>query len=153
MEGLISDNTVFFNTGGLPNIFFCSLSDYLIEESVCLLLCTTWFISTTRGRKFEAEEANDPDYFEDEAEEIEMSRTLRLGNRRWGESGYIRGGHMQAKPVSKKAIGKADKGAPKISNESSSNSQVGNSEGKKMGRRARRAQQRRLADGEGSGTQ
>eukprot|EP00270_Netrium_digitus_P009544 TRINITY_DN2905_c0_g1_i1.p1 TRINITY_DN2905_c0_g1~~TRINITY_DN2905_c0_g1_i1.p1 ORF type:complete len:328 (+),score=63.26 TRINITY_DN2905_c0_g1_i1:262-1245(+) len=77
-----------------------SLSDAMVEESVCLLLRATWFTPS-----FPEEEVDDYDGadFEDaygycDEEEDYYPSTIRIGNRRWGENGYVRGGRMQARP-------------------------------------------------------
>ncbi|XP_043693382.1 uncharacterized protein LOC122643877 [Telopea speciosissima] len=81
------------------------IHDYMFEESVCLLLRATWFMPL----KVEAqEEVYDElehiyQYEEDEDEDIEevyyTSSNLRIGNRRWGDNGFVRGGRKEARPV------------------------------------------------------
>ena len=75
-------------------------------------------------------------------------RTLRIGNRRWGENGYVRGGRIEARPVVQ-AGGSGGKG--KKSSGGAEMSGGGGSSGKGMGRRAKRTQKREMVDAEGYG--
>lgn len=92
-----------------------SLHDYMFEESVCLLVRATWFNPLVvepiddfydelddifyyqyqyqyEYEMEEDEEDLDDDYFNN-------SSSLRIGNRRWGDNGYIRAGRQEVRPV------------------------------------------------------
>ncbi|XP_061952030.1 uncharacterized protein LOC133674794 [Populus nigra] len=66
-----------------------SIQDYMFEESVCLLLRASWFMTLT---------VEDHD---DDLDEVYLSSSsnLRIGNMRWGDNGYVRAGHQEARPV------------------------------------------------------
>jgi hypothetical protein len=83
-----------------------SIQNYMFEESVCLLLRASWFTPLIVE---ECEETYDDfeDYYayEDEEDDLDdvyfsSSATLRLGNRRWGDNGYVRAGRQEARPRS-----------------------------------------------------
>ncbi|KAL8480181.1 hypothetical protein ACS0TY_026920 [Phlomoides rotata] len=84
-----------------------SIHDYMFEESVCLLLRASWFepLVVVVEREEVYEETEDY-YYEDDDEEEDLddvylgsSSSLRIGNRRWGDNGYVRGGRQEARPV------------------------------------------------------
>jgi len=141
-----------------------SINDFMSEEAVCLLLCAKWFKPLPRE---ETEEAEDCYYVEDDEDDYyeEVGRSLRIGNRRWGENGYVRNGRIQARPVvhspkpthkhsnhagasGSKAGSSRSKASPSSVASGASPSAAGNasSSGTPLGRRARRAQQRAMAD-------
>ncbi|KAL3613283.1 hypothetical protein CASFOL_030335 [Castilleja foliolosa] len=74
-----------------------SLHDYMFEESVCLLLRASWFNPFVEVEKEELDKIEDYhnyDYDDDEDEDefyFGSSSSLRIGNRRWGDNGYVRG--------------------------------------------------------------
>ncbi|KAH7427565.1 hypothetical protein KP509_10G049400 [Ceratopteris richardii] len=108
--------------------------DYLVEESVCLLLRACWF------KPLVVQEQDDQQDYHDDYDLYEESyhiSNLRLGNRRWGDSGYIRAGRREARPV-----------APCNQDAGSSSRQVKGKEPSKetIGRRARRSQKREQSD-------
>lgn len=104
-----------------------TMSDFPVEESVCLLKRATWIqdqMKTAEKGKavassdsFYAAEASDPvtdwqDYSnfydeyddDDEVEDYYFSSAagrarIVLGNRRWGENGYVASGRQQGRPV------------------------------------------------------
>ncbi|XP_034923441.1 uncharacterized protein [Populus alba] len=88
-------------------LFFNSIQDYMFEESVCLLLRASWFMTLTvedHEDVYEDPEDYYPYEFEDEDDDLDevhlsSSSNLRIGNRRWGDNGYVRAGHQEARPV------------------------------------------------------
>ncbi|KAL9367668.1 hypothetical protein Peur_038867 [Populus x canadensis] len=85
-----------------------SIQDYMFEESVCLLLRASWFMTLTvedHEDVYEDPEDYYPYEFEDEDDDdldevyLSSSSNLRIGNRRWGDNGYVRAGHQEARPV------------------------------------------------------
>lgn len=116
-----------------------TLSDYMFEESVCLLLRAFWFKPLTFQDPEEQDDYQD-DY--DVYEEPYYTSNVRLGNRRWGDSGYVRGGRREARPVGVRQV--AD---PDSIGGSSSRQAKGKEPAKEaVGRRARRAQKREQID-------
>lgn len=130
-----------------------SLSDSMVEESVCLLLRAPWYVPVEIAEEAEAEE--EVPYDEDDYDEEEYYRTnLRLGNRRWGENGYVRGGRMQARVATAQGSSTPSPSAQRGSSArtsasgSSSAAKSGSEESGGMGRRAKRTQKREQADKE-----
>ncbi|KAL7227264.1 hypothetical protein ACSBR1_022174 [Camellia fascicularis] len=83
-----------------------SIHDYMYEESVCLLLRASWFKPLIVEEREELEDEGEAYYpYEDDDEEdldeayFNRSSSLRIGNRRWGDNGYVRGGRQEARPV------------------------------------------------------
>mmetsp|Transcript_16285 Transcript_16285/g.44584 ORF Transcript_16285/g.44584 Transcript_16285/m.44584 type:complete len:308 (-) Transcript_16285:315-1238(-) len=93
-----------------------TLSDYPVEESVCLLKVASWFKEHVREADkgkllsgFSAAEAgeetydDDYDYDDDPEEEYYITGSGRarvvLGNRRLGQNGFMRSGRMYARPL------------------------------------------------------
>eukprot|EP01018_Ginkgo_biloba_P003779 Gb_14996 [translate_table: standard] len=122
-----------------------SLHDYMFEESVCLLLRASWFKPVPIQFQEAVEEQDDYQY-EDEMDEEYYSRSnVHLGNRRWGDSGYVRAGHKEARPVGARQVH-----ATRSQNETGVSSSRAN-KGKEVskeggGRRAMRAQKRDAAE-------
>eukprot|EP00475_Leptophrys_vorax_P026081 TRINITY_DN3656_c0_g1_i1.p1 TRINITY_DN3656_c0_g1~~TRINITY_DN3656_c0_g1_i1.p1 ORF type:complete len:233 (-),score=2.65 TRINITY_DN3656_c0_g1_i1:219-917(-) len=114
-----------------------SVCDFMVEETVCLLLRAPWYKPVEfEFSTIEAEPPIDVEYYEEDDEDY-YRNTLRIGNRRWGENGYVRHGRMEARPAAAtRASHRASQQKPK--------------EGPSMGRRAKRAQRRGVADGGGS---
>lgn len=125
----------------------------MFEESVCLLLRATWFKPLNVEDCGDAYDERDIyDYVDYYCEEYDLdeddldepfynnSLSLRIGNRRWGDNGYIRGGRQEARPV--RWSNYQDAGA------GSSSSQPKKKEAPKdtTGRRAKRALKREAAD-------
>ncbi|XP_068660420.1 uncharacterized protein [Aristolochia californica] len=86
------------------------IHDYMFEESVCLLLRASWFVplqmETQVDSYEEQEEIYQYDYeLEEDGNDIEesyyisSSSTLRIGNRRWGDNGFVRAGRKEARPI------------------------------------------------------
>ncbi|XP_042483576.1 uncharacterized protein LOC122063955 [Macadamia integrifolia] len=86
------------------------IHDYMFEESVCLLLRATWFVPLkVEAQKEVYDELEDiyqyleEDDDENDDEDLEAayytSTNLRIGNRRWGDNGYVRAGRKEARPV------------------------------------------------------
>ncbi|XP_066310682.1 uncharacterized protein [Miscanthus floridulus] len=142
------------------------LHDYLFEESVCLLLRAAWFeplIVEAHEEALEEEEFfhqqyqydDDEDDLDEESYYMSRSPSIRIGNRRWGDSGYIRGGRKEARPVNTDAAAgpsrtpkKKEKAASSSASVSVSGSGSGSGSVSKdvAGRRAKRAQKREAAD-------
>ncbi|KAJ7520766.1 hypothetical protein O6H91_19G022000 [Diphasiastrum complanatum] len=122
-----------------------SLNDFLMEESVCLLLRAAWFKAIPAVNEIEEQD----DYLDDDDcyEEYYYTSNVRLGNRRWGDSGYVRGGRKEARPVSVRNVASISHAS--CSSESSSVSKKEKTFPKESGgRRAKRAQRREAADQE-----
>jgi len=121
-----------------------SINDYMFEESVCLLLRATWFkplIVEDRDEVYDDPEDYNP--YEDEEDDLDedyfsSSSTLRIGNRRWGDNGYVRGGRQEARPVHRSNF--QDSGA------GSSREPMKEAAKATTGRRAKRALKREAAD-------
>jgi hypothetical protein len=82
---------------------------------------------------------------------MSRSPSIRIGNRRWGDNGYIRGGRKEARPVNNDAsagpsrtLKKKEKTALSLASVSGSGS--GSVSKDVAGRRAKRAQKREAAD-------
>lgn len=85
-----------------------SIHDYMFEESVCLLLRATWFKPLTMEDQVNAypeiEECDfyeEEEYLDDDLDEVYLSRpssSIRIGNRRWGDNGFVRAGRQEARP-------------------------------------------------------
>ncbi|KAJ4969748.1 hypothetical protein NE237_002847 [Protea cynaroides] len=82
------------------------IHDYMFEESVCLLLRATWFMPLEVEAQEEVYDELEDFYQygdEDDEEDIDevyyTSSSLRIGNRRWGDNGYVRAGRKEARPV------------------------------------------------------
>ncbi|KAL5720067.1 hypothetical protein ACHQM5_012771 [Ranunculus cassubicifolius] len=125
------------------------IHDYMFEESVCLLLRASWFVPLSYAPHEEPYDDFEEHYRyqygdDDEDEDLDdvyynRSSSVRIGNRRWGDNGYVRGGRIEARPVAHEQL--QDPG-------------VGSSRGPKKkeaakdltGRRAKRALKREAAD-------
>jgi len=129
-----------------------SIHDYMFEESVCLLLRATWFIPVTVEYREEASYEADDFYpysyeYEDEEEEdldevyLSRSSDLRIGNRRWGDNGYVRAGRQEARPVRPTVV--HDLGGAGTSREARTREGASKD---MVGRRAKRALKREAAD-------
>ena len=124
-----------------------SIQDYMFEESVCLLLRASWFKPLTvedhvyhedtyddieEYYQFEEENDLDEDYYGG-------SSSFRIGNRRWGDNGYVRAGRLEARLVHRPNLqdsGASSSGGPKKKEAAKSTT----------GRRAKRALKREAAD-------
>jgi len=142
----------------------------MFEESVCLLVRASWF------KPLVVEHHDDPydelediyyyqyEYqygYEEEEEDLDEvyfrnSSTLRIGNRRWGDNGYIRSGRQEARPVHRSNPNDSGAGpsrqrkkkeVERDSDTSSSHEPKNKEVGKELiGRRAKRALKREAAD-------
>ncbi|KAK6936935.1 Zinc finger, RING-type [Dillenia turbinata] len=123
-----------------------SINDYMFEESVCLLLRASWFSpleyeeDTYDGMEDFYRYEYDEDEVEDDLDDnyYHSSSNLHIGNRRWGDSGYVRAGRQEARPVYR----------PNNQSAASSSRQPQKKEVVKenTGRRAQRAMKREAAD-------
>lgn len=119
---------------------------------MCLLLRASWFVPMVVECRDEAEDDVDDFYaYEDEEDDLNEvylgnSSSLRIGNRRWGDNGYVRGGRQEARPRPRPVY------RPNVqdSGGGSSSREPKNKEAMKdtaaMGRRAKRALKREAAD-------
>ena len=98
---------------------------------------------------------DDEDDLDEESYYMSRSPSIRIGNRRWGDNGYIRGGRKEARPVNTDAAAgpsrtpkKKEKAASSSVSVSVSGSGSGSGSVSKdvAGRRAKRAQKREAAD-------
>lgn len=147
-----------------------SLHDYMLEESVCLLVRAQWFKPLVVEHQDDTYDELDEIYYyqyqyqyEYEEEEDDLddvyyhnSSTVRIGNRRWGDNGYISAGRQEARPVLRSSP--PDSGASssrqrkkkevdRDSDASSSHEPKKKEAGKDLiGRRAKRALKREAAD-------
>lgn len=125
-----------------------SLNDYLFEESVCLLLRASWFKGMPELSHVEESE----DYHEEDDcfDDYYLKSNVRIGNRRWGDNGYVRAGRREARPVAVRhlAAAVARTGEGSSSSSSSGQGKIKEKEPPKeaTGRRAKRAQKREAAD-------
>ncbi|XP_022756171.1 uncharacterized protein LOC111303918 [Durio zibethinus] len=125
------------------------IHDYMFEESVCLLLRATWFkplIVEDREEAYDDLEGHYYYQYEDEDDEEDevyytSSPNLRIGNRRWGDSGYVRSGRQEARPVQRSNF--QDSGAGSSREPKKKEKEVAKST---MGRRAKRTLKREAAD-------
>ncbi|KAL3850170.1 hypothetical protein ACJIZ3_012052 [Penstemon smallii] len=124
-----------------------SIHDYMFEESVCLLLRASWFTPLVVVEREEVDyEIEDYYYYEDEDEDLNevylgSSSSLRIGNRRWGDSGYVRGGRQEARPIPRPNF--QDSGAGPSRQPKKKETAVPK---ELVGRRAKRALKREAAD-------
>ncbi|KAL6284602.1 hypothetical protein ACE6H2_015531 [Prunus campanulata] len=124
-----------------------SIQDYMFEESVCLLLRAKWFEPLIVEEREDVYDDPDDYYYPYEDEEdddldeayFSSSSSIRIGNRRWGDNGYVRGGRQEARPVHRSNI--EDSGAS-----SSREPRKKEAAMDKTGRRAKRALKREAAD-------
>ncbi|KAJ6670960.1 RING/U-BOX SUPERFAMILY PROTEIN [Salix viminalis] len=123
-----------------------SIQDYMFEESVCLLLRAAWFMPLTVEDHEDVYEDPDDSYpyeyeDEDDLDEVYLSSSssLRIGNRRWGNNGYVRAGHQEARPVHRSNF--EDSGAG-----SSREPKKKEAAKERTGRRAKRTLKREAAD-------
>ncbi|CAB4278768.1 unnamed protein product [Prunus armeniaca] len=124
-----------------------SIHDYMFEESVCLLLRAKWFEPLIVEEREDVYDDPDDYYYPYEDEEdddldeayFSSSSSVRIGNRRWGDNGYVRGGRQEARPVHRSNI--EDSGAS-----SSRDPRKKEAAMDKTGRRAKRALKREAAD-------
>ena len=119
----------------------------MFEESVCLLLRATWFTPLTVVDREVA--YDDPeDYYPYEEEDCDddldevyfsSSSSIRIGNRRWGDNGYVSAGRQEARPVHRSNFQDAGAGTSRQPKQKEAAKD-------KTGRRAKRALKREAAD-------
>ncbi|KAH0931766.1 hypothetical protein HID58_008883, partial [Brassica napus] len=132
-----------------------SIEDFLFEESVCLLLRASWFIpldvmveQASYSYGYHHDDFDIPcDYDEDDdLDEFYMHGSgLRIGNRRWGDNGFVRSGRQEARPVKKHS----GSGSSSSSSSGSSSCEPKDKQVKTTnttGRRAKRAMKREAAN-------
>ncbi|KAH0712688.1 hypothetical protein KY290_008275 [Solanum tuberosum] len=124
-----------------------SLQDYMFEESVCLLLRASWFKPLIVEEKTEIDDDMDDLYMYDDADDdftedyfISSSSRLRIGNRRWGDNGYVSAGRQEARPVYRPNPQESGAGSSREPNKETAGSK------ELVGRRAKRALKREAAD-------
>ncbi|CAM0885052.1 unnamed protein product [Alopecurus aequalis] len=134
------------------------IHDYMFDESVCLLLRASWFeplVVVPHEEALEAEEIyrsyqyddGDEDDLYEETYYMNRSPSIRIGNRRWGDNGYVRGGRREARPLGTAPPDAAvPSRTPKKKEASASGSGSGSVSKDVAGRRAKRAQKREAAD-------
>ncbi|OMO56357.1 putative protein binding protein [Corchorus olitorius] len=123
------------------------INDYMFEESVCLLLRASWFkpliVEECEVVYDDLEDYYYYQYEDEEDDEDEVyytsSPSVRIGNRRWGDNGYVRSGRQEARPVQRSNV--QDTGAG--SSREPKNKEVAKST---IGRRAKRALKREAAN-------
>ncbi|KAH0931421.1 uncharacterized protein LOC103855973 [Brassica rapa] len=144
-----------------------SVEDFMFEESVCLLLRASWFLPLEAVERV-SYNGNDnydfdipPEYippeYEEEDDEDDLDEfylhgsNLRLGNRRWGDNGFVRSGRQEARPA--QAQHKHHRGGQASGSESGSSSssreakeEKTNNSAAATGRRAKRAMKREAAN-------
>ncbi|KAK9125039.1 hypothetical protein Scep_013885 [Stephania cephalantha] len=83
------------------------IQDYLLEESVCLLLKANWFepLTTIVAREEVTDEHEEYYLYEEDDDGMDDfylggSSSLRIGNPRWGSNGYVRTGRREARLLS-----------------------------------------------------
>ncbi|KAK1670038.1 hypothetical protein QYE76_058197 [Lolium multiflorum] len=135
------------------------IHDYLFDESVCLLLRATWFEPLVvaaheevleeeeiyRSYQYQYDDGDEDDLYDDNYY-MSRSPSIRIGNRRWGDNGYVRGGRREARPVVVTAPDAAAVPARTPKKKEASASGSGSVSKDVAGRRARKAQKREAAD-------
>ncbi|KAI3797822.1 hypothetical protein L1987_33085 [Smallanthus sonchifolius] len=136
-----------------------SIHDYMFEESVCLLLRASWF----HPLHVESHEVLDDHVVEDfypygyeevdddgdeDLDEVYLGRSsninIRIGNRRWGNNGFVRAGKQEARPVHQQPHFQ-DSGVGPSSREPKKNEAAARDVAA-VGRRAKRTLKREAAD-------
>ncbi|KAK6141524.1 hypothetical protein DH2020_024734 [Rehmannia glutinosa] len=120
-----------------------SIHDYMFEESVCLLLRASWFKPLVEVEKEELDKVEDYYYYDEEEDVDEFyfcsSSSLRIGNRRWGDNGYVRAGRQEARPIRRPCAQDSDAGPSRQPKKETPSKEP-------VGRRAKRALKREAAD-------
>ena len=87
-------------------------------------------------------------YEEDDYDDDYFKSNIRIGNRRWGDNGYVRAGRREARPVSVKhlsaAVAQADEAGSSSFRPGKNKEKAPPKEA--TGRRAKRAQKRQAQD-------
>ncbi|KAJ0243365.1 Uncharacterized protein HA466_0194290 [Hirschfeldia incana] len=142
------------------------VEDFMFEESVCLLLRASWFKPLEAVERVSCNDIDNydfdippeyiPEYEEEEddndadLDEFLHGSNLRLGNRRWGDNGFVRSGRQEARPAQhNKHRGGGQASAASGSSSSSSSrepKEKTSSSSAATGRRAKRAMKREAAN-------
>ncbi|ONK63556.1 uncharacterized protein A4U43_C07F16480 [Asparagus officinalis] len=134
------------------------IHDYMFEESVCLLLRATWFLPlSVEPNEDVSDELEDLDLYrydyegeDDDDDDLDeafyftnsSSSSIRIGNRRWGDNGYVRAGRKEARPANRQSFGgDSDAGPSRCLKKKEASSPK-----EATGRRAKRALKREAAD-------
>ncbi|XP_057801211.1 uncharacterized protein LOC131016517 [Salvia miltiorrhiza] len=123
-----------------------SIHDYMFEESICLLLRASWFTPLVMVEREEVVDWEIEEYYYEDDEEEDLddvylgsSSSLRIGNRRWGDNGYVRAGRQEARPVYRPNLQDSGGAGPSRRAEKKETKET-------VGRRAKRALKREAAD-------
>eukprot|EP00238_Polyblepharides_amylifera_P012513 CAMPEP_0196582856 /NCGR_PEP_ID=MMETSP1081-20130531/40982_1 /TAXON_ID=36882 /ORGANISM="Pyramimonas amylifera, Strain CCMP720" /LENGTH=170 /DNA_ID=CAMNT_0041903563 /DNA_START=623 /DNA_END=1136 /DNA_ORIENTATION=+ len=113
--------------------------DHFVEESICLLLRARWF----QGKTPAVEEVEEADFFDDleDEEEYHLSRVV-LGNRRFGESGFMSSGRAHARPAQPKPASQTLKHSHEKTNAPSTSAKKAQREAKKQEKENKEADKR-----------
>lgn len=135
------------------SFLYCSLHDYMFEESVCLLLRAPWFKPLEvqeHGHNYDNLEEGymyEEDDYEGEDDDLDevyyRGSSIRIGNRRWGDNGYVRAGRQEARPVNQPSNPQNAAAAASSSRQQKKKEAVAK---EATGRRAKRALKREAAD-------
>ncbi|KAL6516351.1 hypothetical protein OROGR_019656 [Orobanche gracilis] len=120
------------------------IHDYMFEESLCLLLRASWYKPLVEVEKEELDKIEDYCYYDNEEEDLAesyfcSSSSPRIGNRRWGDNGYVRAGRQEARPTYRLCGQDSDAGSSRQPKKETLSKEV-------VGRRAKRASKREAAD-------
>ncbi|KAM0954158.1 putative transcription factor C2H2 family [Dioscorea sansibarensis] len=126
-----------------------SIHDYSFEESVCLLLRAPWFVplSVETEESILDESEDISEYYDDERRDDDLDEAyfmhsqsnIRVGNRRWGDNGYVRSGRKEARPVIRQPFIDNGAGPSQVPKKKEATKDM-------LGRRAKRALKREAAD-------
>nr|GEU69287.1 putative RING/U-box superfamily protein [Tanacetum cinerariifolium] len=135
-----------------------SIHDYMFEESVCLLLRASWFhplhVENHEVVDEHVQEDSYPYGYDEEEDdedldEVYLGRSsninIRIGNRRWGNNGFVRAGKQEARPVNQQPQFQ-DSGAGSSSREPKKKEASAAKDTAAVGRRAKRTLKREAAD-------
>lgn len=140
-----------------------SIHDYMFEESVCLLLRASWFHPLHIEPHTEPEDHITQDFFysydyeeeedDEDLDEVYLGRSsninIRIGNRRWGNNGFVRAGKQEARPVHQQPPSFQDSGGAGSSSREPKKKESGGGAARDVaavGRRAKRTLKREAAD-------
>ncbi|ESQ41198.1 hypothetical protein EUTSA_v10014482mg [Eutrema salsugineum] len=131
-----------------------SVEDFMFEESVCLLLRASWFQPLDAVERVSDNDIHNydfeipPEYEDEDDDDLDEfylhGSSLRLGNRRWGDNGFVRSGRQEARPVQHKHRG--GQASASESGSSSSREPKEKTSSAITGRRAKRAMKREAAN-------
>ncbi|GJS04930.1 retrotransposon protein, putative, ty1-copia subclass [Tanacetum coccineum] len=129
------------------------IHDYVFEESVCLLLTASWFhplhVENHEVVDEHVQEDSYPYGYDEDLDEVYLGRSsnvnIRIGNRRWGNNGFVRAGKQEARPVHQQPQFQ-DSGAGSSSREPEKREASVAKDTAAVGRRAKRNLKREAAD-------